>query len=150
SDFAERCRKAGFGAQMTEDVQSALWTKLIGLAANSALTSAARLPAGPLYSDPDVIEVVAAMIAETAAVARAAGVSLPNDVEETWLARIKSFPAGMYASMYHDLARGGRLELDGFSGHIVREGRRLGIPTPHHAALYAVLKPHRAGLTPLV
>jgi ketopantoate reductase len=36
--------------------------------------------------------------------------------------------------------------VEGFSGHIVREGRRLGVPTPYQAALYAVLKPHRAGL----
>jgi 2-dehydropantoate 2-reductase len=35
--------------------------------------------------------------------------------------------------------------LDGLSGHIVREGSRLGVPTPHHAALYAVLKPYREG-----
>ena len=47
--------------------------------------------------------------------------------------------------MYHDLARGAPLEVDGLSGHVVREGRRLGVPTPHHAALYAVLKPYRHG-----
>ena len=51
----------------------------------------------------------------------------------------------MYASMYHDLAKGVRLEVDGLSGRIVREGKRLGVPTPHHAALYAMLKPYRHG-----
>lgn len=149
ADFVERCRRSGFGAELTDDVRSALWNKLIGLAANAAMTSAARLPAGPLYGDPDVIEVVAALIGETTAVARAAGARLPADIEEIWLARLKGFPPGMYASMYHDIARGGPLEVDGFSGHVVREGRRLGVPTPHHAALYAVLKPHRAGLPTL-
>jgi 2-dehydropantoate 2-reductase len=146
-EFVARCRRAGFGAEMTDDVRGALWTKLVGLAANAALTSAARLPAGPLYSDPDVLDVVAALISETAAVARADGVTLAVDVEQTWLARLKGFPPGMYASMYHDIAKGGPLEVEGFSGHVVREGRRLGVPTPHHAALYAVLKPHRSGLS---
>jgi len=145
ADFAERCRRAGFGAEMTEDVRGALWGKLIGLSANAALTSAARLPAGPLYSDPDVIEVAAALVAESTAVARALGVDLPEDIVQTWVARFKGFPPGMYASMYHDIAKGGPLEVEGFSGHILREGRRLGVPTPHHAALYAVLKPHRDG-----
>jgi Ketopantoate reductase PanE/ApbA C terminal len=51
--------------------------------------------------------------------------------------------------MYHDVAKGGPLEVDGFSGHIVREGKPLGVPTPHHAALYAVLKPHAGGLATL-
>ena len=149
TDFAEHCRRAGFGAELTDDVRSALWNKLIGLSANAALTSAARLPAGPLYSDPDVLAVTAALIAESTAVARAQGVALPADIEHVWLARIKGFPPGMYASMYHDIAKGGPLEVDGLSGHIVREGRRLGVPTPHHAALYAVLKPHRGGLPTL-
>ena len=146
ADFVERCRKAGFSAEMTDDIQSALWTKFIGLAANAALTSAARLPAGPLYSDPDVIEVAAALIAEGASVARAAGAKVADDIEPVSVGRLKQFPPGMYASMYHDIAKGGPLEVDGLSGYIVREGRRLGVPTPYHAALYAVLKPHRAGM----
>jgi 2-dehydropantoate 2-reductase len=149
ADFTERCRLAGFGAEMTENVRGALWNKLVGLSANAALTAAARLPAGPLYSDPDVLEVAAALIAETTAVARAQDVTLPADIEDLWVARLKSFPPGMYASMYHDIAKGGPLEVDGFSGHIVREGKRLGVPTPHHAALYAVLKPHSGGLPTL-
>lgn len=146
ADFVARCQKAGFSAEMVDDIQSALWKKFIGLAANAALTSAARLPAGPLYSDADVVEVAAALIAEGTAVARAAGARLPADIETVSVQRLKEFPPGMYASMYHDIAKGGPLEVDGLSGYIVREGRRLGVPTPHHAALYAVLKPHRAGL----
>jgi 2-dehydropantoate 2-reductase len=146
ASFAERCKCAGFGAEMVEDIRGALWNKLIGLASNAALTSAARLPAGPLYADPYVVVVAAALVGEAAAVARAQGIHLPEGIEQAWLGRFRSFPAGMYASMYHDIAKGGPLELDGLSGHIVREGRRLGVPTPHHAALYAVLKPHERGM----
>lgn len=145
ADFVARCKRAGFSAEMTDDIQSALWTKFIGLAANAALTSAARLPAGPLYSDPDVVEVAARLIAEGTAVARAAGAKVADDIERVSVERLKQFPPGMYASMYFDIAKGGPLEVDGLSGYIVREGRRLGVPTPHHAALYAVLKPHRDG-----
>jgi 2-dehydropantoate 2-reductase len=144
-EFVERCRRAGFRAEMTGDVRKALWTKMIGLSTNAALTSAARLPAGPLYADPDVLTVAAALIGEAAAVARALGAAVADDVEEAALRQLQGFPPGMYASMYHDLAKGAPLEVDGLSGHIVREGRRLGIPTPHHAALFAVLKPYRDG-----
>jgi 2-dehydropantoate 2-reductase len=144
-EFVERCRRAGFRAEMTGDVRKALWTKMIGLSSNAALTSAARLPAGPLYADPDVLTVAAALIGEAATVARALGAAVADDVEEAALRQLQGFPPGMYASMYHDLAKGAPLEVDGLSGHIVREGRRLGIPTPHHAALFAVLKPYRDG-----
>ena len=43
------------------------------------------------------------------------------------------------------MVKGNRLEIDDLSGYVVREGRRLGVPTPHHAALYAVMKPYSAG-----
>ena len=144
-EFVGRCRRAGFGAEITGDARAALWRKMVGLSANAALTAAARLPAGPLYSDPDVLAVAAGLVGEAAAVARAAGGALPDDAEGAALRQLRGFPPGMYASMYHDLARGAPLEVDGLSGHVVREGARLGVPTPHHAALHAVLKPHRHG-----
>ena len=71
--------------------------------------------------------------------------TLLEDGDGAVWAGVVGFPAGMYASMYHDYAKGGPIEIEGMSGHIVREGRRLGVPTPHHATIYALLKPHRAG-----
>lgn len=144
-DFAARARRAGIATEISEDVRVVLWAKLVGLACNAALTAAARLPAGLIYHDPEILEVARALMTETAAVARAAGVPLPETIVEDWVARSLAFPPGMYASMAHDLMKGNPIEVDGFSGHVLREGRRLGIPTPHHAALYAVLKPHRNG-----
>jgi 2-dehydropantoate 2-reductase len=51
----------------------------------------------------------------------------------------------MMASMAHDLLRGGRLELPWLSGKVASLGRALGVPTPVHAMLYAVLKPFAEG-----
>jgi 2-dehydropantoate 2-reductase len=143
--FIDSCSKAGFRADMVDDVMSSLWEKFIGLSTNAALTTAARLPAGLLYGDPDVMEVARALMQEAAAVARAAGARLPGDIVERHMTILLRLPAGMYASMYHDYAKGGPIEIEGMSGYIVREGRRFGVPTPHHATIYALLKPHRAG-----
>ena len=57
----------------------------------------------------------------------------------------KAFPTDMMASMAHDLLRGGRIELPWLSGKVVALGRELGVPTPVHNVLYAVLKPHIMG-----
>jgi 2-dehydropantoate 2-reductase len=143
--FIDSCRKAGFKADMVDGVTSSLWEKFVGLSTNAALTTAARLPAGLLYGDPDVMEVARALMQEAAAVARAAGAKLPDDIVERHMTILPRLPAGMYASMYHDYAKGGPIEIEGMSGYIVREGRRFGVPTPHHATIYALLKPHRAG-----
>jgi ketopantoate reductase len=52
--------------------------------------------------------------------------------------------------MYYDFEEGNQLEIDWFSGYIAREGKRLGVPTPHHAALNAVLKPYLHGKPAIV
>jgi 2-dehydropantoate 2-reductase len=144
-DFVERCKKAGFSAVMSEDVNTSLWRKFVGLVTNAALTTASRLPAGPLYEDDDVLAAALEMAKEATAIGRAKGAKLPADIAETSTARLRQFPRTMYASMYHDYAKGGPIEIEGMSGYLVREGKKLGIPTPYHSAIYAVLKPHRAG-----
>jgi 2-dehydropantoate 2-reductase len=140
--FREACVGAGFGAEVVTDIRAALWHKFVGLTVNSALTSLVRQPAGVIYPDPDLMALARAGFAETAAVGKALGVRLPEDIVEWQAKNHLGFPAGMYASMYHDLIRGRRLELESLSGLVVREGKRLGIPTPFHSMAYACLKPH--------
>jgi 2-dehydropantoate 2-reductase len=50
------------------------------------------------------------------------------------------------ASMANDLIRGNRIELPWLSGKVVALGRELGVPTPVHATLHAVLKPYVEGV----
>jgi 2-dehydropantoate 2-reductase len=143
--FRDACTGAGIGAEVVADIRAAQWHKFVGLTVNAALTSLVRKPAGVVYHDPDIVALARAMFAESAAVARAMGVKLPEDIVEWQVRNHQNFPPGMYASMYHDLSRGTRLELDSLSGLIVRNGRELGVPTPLHSMAYACLKPYANG-----
>lgn len=143
--FRDACLSAGIGAEFVSDIRTAQWHKFVGLATNAALTSLARQPAGVVYHDPELATLARSGFGEGAAVARALGISFPADIVERMFATHQGFPPGMYASMYHDLVRGKRLELESLSGLIVREGRRLGVPTPMHAMAYACLKPYVNG-----
>ena len=140
--FRDACVGTGFSAEVVADIRAALWHKFVGLTVNSALTSLVRRPAGAIYPDPDLMAIARTGFAETAAVGKALGVKLPEDIVEWQAKNHLGFPAGMYASMYHDLIRGKRLELESLSGLVAREGRRLGIPTPFHSMAYACLKPY--------
>jgi 2-dehydropantoate 2-reductase len=144
--FRDACAAAGFGAEVVADIRAALWHKFVGLTVNAALTSLVRQPAGVVYHDPDLMALARAGFAEGAAVAKAMGVKLPDDIVEWQVKNHLGFPAGMYASMYHDLARGKRLELDSLSGLIIRKGKELGVPTPFHSMAYACLKPYINGV----
>jgi 2-dehydropantoate 2-reductase len=47
--------------------------------------------------------------------------------------------------MLEDLERGRRLELPWLSGAVARIGREVGVPTPIHTVIAAVLKPYVNG-----
>jgi 2-dehydropantoate 2-reductase len=143
--FRDACVAAGFGAEVVTDIRAALWHKFVGLTVNAALTSLVRQPAGVCYRDPDLVALARMGFSEGAAIARALGVRLPEDIVAWQVRNHQNFPADMYASMYHDVARGRRLELESLSGLIVRKGRELGVPTPFHAMAYACLKPYING-----
>ncbi|MGB8436096.1 MAG: 2-dehydropantoate 2-reductase [Burkholderiales bacterium] len=141
----DACTAAGIGAEVVADIRAAQWHKFVGLTVNAALTSLTRKPAGVVYHDPDILSLARAMFAEAAAVARAMGIGLPDDIVEWQIQNHQKFPPEVYASMYHDLVRGRRLELDGLSGLIIRKGRELGVPTPFHSMAYACLKSYVNG-----
>lgn len=143
--FRDACVAAGFGAEVVADIRAALWHKFVGLTVNAALTGLVRQPAGAIYPDPDLMALARAGFEEAAAVAKAMGVKLPDDIVEWQVKNHLGFPAGMYASLYHDLVRGKRLEVESLSGLIARKGKELDIPTPFHSMAYACLKPYVNG-----
>ena len=61
------------------------------------------------------------------------------------MAGVAGFAPAMKASMANDLEAGNRLELDWLAGKVIALGRKHGVPTPSHEAVYAMLKPYRMG-----
>jgi 2-dehydropantoate 2-reductase len=139
--FLALCQKAGFDATHSDQILTDLWMKFILLATNAAMTAATRTPVGLLRDDPDIEPLFARAYAEVVAVGRARGVKIPADAVERTIGFNRSAPPTMMASMAHDLIRGNRIELPWLSGKVVSLGRELGVPTPVHEVLYAVLKP---------
>jgi 2-dehydropantoate 2-reductase len=144
-DFYALCLKAGFDATLSEQILTELWTKFILLAANAGVMALARQPIGKVRDDPDMRPVLVAAYQETIDVGRARGISLPSDALDKVLDFLRHAPAAMKPSMAIDLDRGNRLELPWLSGKVVALGRELGVPTPTHSLIYAMLKPYIMG-----
>src|SRR3984957_16276849 len=144
-DFLALCLKAGFDATLSEQILTDLWMKFILLAANSGITALARQPIGALRDDPDMRPIFRAALQETFDVGRAKGVALPADAVERTLDFIAHLPPTMKASMALDLDRSNRLEVPWLSGKVAELGRQLGIPTPTHSMMYAMLNPYVMG-----
>jgi 2-dehydropantoate 2-reductase len=143
--FYALCQSAGFDAVNSNAILTALWEKFVLLATNSAIVALTRLPIGKLRDDPDVLALFEKGAAEVAAVGRASGVDLPQDIVAKTLQSTRNAPPDLMPSMAVDLLRGNRLELPWLAGKVVALGRKLGVPTPTHDVMYAALKPYSNG-----
>jgi 2-dehydropantoate 2-reductase len=144
-DFLALCQKAGFDATLSEQIVTELWMKFILLAGNAGITALARQPIGRLRDDPDIRPIFLAAFQETINVGRAKGIALPVDALEKILDFIGHAPPAMKASMALDLDRGNRLEVPWLNGKVAELGRQLGVATPTHSMIYAMLKPYAMG-----
>lgn len=136
---------AGIDAEVADDITRARWDKFIFLVGLSAATSLTGETIGTIRADPDLRAFLRAAMEETAAVARARGIDLPQDYVEERLAFADTLPETMTSSMYHDLAAGRPLEVEWLSGAVARMGAEAGIATPVNATVYAALKNRSAG-----
>jgi 2-dehydropantoate 2-reductase len=145
ADFLELCLKGGFEATLSDQILTDLWMKFILLASNASMMAATRQPIGKLRDDPDLRPIFQAAYQEVVAVGRAKGVALPADAVERVVELTSHMPPAMKASMALDLDRGNRLELPWLGGKVVALGRELGVPTPTHSMMAAMLKPYIMG-----
>ncbi len=132
---------SGIPVVLSDDIWRALWEKFIPLSAFSAMTVSTRLDIGHIRRTENSRALLRALIDETASIARAAHDTVPADAGQTAFDFLMQVPPDIHASMLDDLERGKRIELDWLSGEVIRRGRALGIPTPSHECIYAVLAP---------
>jgi 2-dehydropantoate 2-reductase len=137
--------KDGFDAELSSDIERAIWEKFVFIVGMSGLTTLTRNPIGPVRSDPDTRALLMEVLRETVTVGRTKGIHLDADFAEKRLAFIDTLPPQMTSSMHGDLERGNRLEVPWLSGAVARLGRELRVDTPANRAVYAALKLQAGG-----
>lgn len=142
----EACRKAKVEAQLSNDIQKALWQKFIMLVPLALVTGLARRPLGEIVSDPEAAALIDDAVREVAAVGKACGIALTEDDVERTIATLRTkFPPETKASLLFDLERGNRIEIEGLCGVVVRLGREKAVPTPINRVGYGVLRLYAGG-----
>ncbi|MEW5870696.1 MAG: 2-dehydropantoate 2-reductase [Chloroflexota bacterium] len=134
-------RETGITAEISENILKILWTKFVFIAAASGVGSLVRLPLGDYRSIPETRALIAGLMGEVEAVARAQGIALDADVVEQSLAFTDNAAPHIRPSMQLDVESGRRSELESMIGVIANKGRALGVPTPVADFVYAALLP---------
>lgn len=136
---------AGVSAPETDDIERDLWMKFVLFSAVSGVTAAGRCTIADILTYVPLTDLFHKVVAETAALARAKGIAIPDTAEaDTW-AMAQTLPPPMRASTAIDVEAGRPLEIEWISGAAHRLGQELGVPTPSNSALYALLLPHKNG-----
>lgn len=130
--IAEAFTACGLEAEASGDVRRLIWNKLLTNVSVSALTGVLQVPMGCISRDEHAWNLCRTLIREAVDVAAALGMDF-DCAEKT--AEIKALcdnsPNGL-TSIYADLRRGRRTEVDAISGSVVRAGKAAGVPTPCH------------------
>ncbi len=149
SDRVSRIHEAFAAADIQSyavgDGRVPIWEKFIFLVSLAAFTGAARLPIGPVWSDPFTKAQFLAGCREIEALARAEGVPVADDVVDRIVPYVDKIPGSMRSSLLIDLQQGKRIEVEALQGTVVRRGAARGVSTPIISTLYSVLKLHGAG-----
>ena len=153
SDAPEAARQvlASVGLKTHDRMDEVLWGKLL-INANNALNALSNIPLAQQLRDPVWRGHMAAVISEGLDVCRAAGIQpvafLP--IPLPWVVRVLRLPTWLFtrvarsmvavdpearSSMWEDLERGRKTEIDLLNGEIVTLGRKHGVPTPMNQLL---------------
>jgi len=132
-------RDAGIAVEISDNVDGALWAKLVINCAYNALSAITQLPYGRLVAGEGIEEAMRSVVAECLAVARADGVTVTG-ISWDVVRGIADAMAGQVSSTAQDVARGRRSEIDHLNGYVVARGRALGIAVPANQMLQAIVR----------
>ena len=144
-ELLDASKSAGFEGVLTDRIMVDIWEKFARLTVFSGMTALARAPIGQVINDPELLAMLESALHESIAVARGRQVPLPGRMFDEVVAALRTLPPHAKSSMLEDLERGRPLELPWLSGAVVRIGEAVGVPTPTHRQIVALLRPHVAG-----
>src|SRR3954452_11551774 len=139
--LADACTRGGMPTTAVADARGPQWRKVIFNAATNPLGALTGLTHGRLCEQRPLRRLVTQLVDEGKAVAAAQGIQLDADPED--LIDYAARPEIAYdhkASMLQDVEARRQTEVDYLTGGIAEFGRKLGVPTPAHDSIWALVK----------
>lgn len=141
--FAE----AGIDSEIAEDIEQALWNKLVYICGLSGMTCITHSSFAEVMDSPETREMTLGVITEAATVGKAAGVNLASDLIDSIMNVFIEDKDHLISSMHADLTAGRPMEFGNLNGKVSQLGGELGVPTPINDFITACLTPqHKRAL----
>ena len=133
-------KKANIDAQYRTDIEHIAWEKYVFISPFASATTYLQKTMHDVLDSNDGKELLEKLLAEVLSIAKAKQIVLPENIRDQIVEKVSGFPKTTKTSMQTDFEKGSRAELETFTGYIVREARKFGIPVPTHEHVYDALK----------
>lgn len=137
--IASTLTEAGLETEATPEAEVAIWKKLCVNCCTCGIGTVTRLSCGQVCEKPDGAALVTEIIREVCAVANAKGLKLDYDKELAHFFEVYT-TSTHYASMVQNAKKKMKTEVETITGAVVREGKKLGIPTPYNTTIYHLIR----------
>ncbi len=132
--------KAGFETHVSDDVAGLVWSKLVINVGINALTAITGQANGKLVESEETKSIMADLVGEAVAVARARGISLGYADPLATVCEVAHKTGANRSSMLQDFDRHRASEIEVMNGAIVREGQSAGVPVPVNTTITRVVR----------
>ncbi|KRG08529.1 oxidoreductase [Staphylococcus sp. NAM3COL9] len=124
--------------ELTNDIDDAIWYKLLVNLAINSVTALSRRPAEVLQV-PGIKQLCKQLLVEGVAIAQAENVYFDDDIIDDILTIYDGYPNQMGTSMYYDIISGNALEIEGIQGFLFKKARIHQLVTPVLDTIYPLL-----------
>jgi 2-dehydropantoate 2-reductase len=128
--------------RLSDQIVTDMWHKYLFIATMSGVTTLFRAPIGPIRDGEYGQEIILRLAKEIAAVMRAHGAPIAEQIEEKQLAQMNEMAPEMKSSMQRDMEKGQMVEADHLQGYLLKLAQQYHMDTPllkvvyHHLKLY--------------
>jgi 2-dehydropantoate 2-reductase len=127
--------RAGLPTYLASDIDYRIWRKLCVNITLTVLTAAINTAIGPVGESEAGQALMRPLVQEAVAVARAKGIPLEFDDAYGYVEELREKAFHHIGSTTGDMQNMRMTEVDAMTGAVVREGRKVGVPTPVNEAI---------------
>jgi 2-dehydropantoate 2-reductase len=138
-NLVELMKISGIEVDLASDVESLIWGKLLINVGINALTAILNVQNGKLLEFSPARQLLSDLVMEGRELTKQKKIKIPYDDPVARVEEVCRLTSKNFSSMYQDLNRSGRTEIDFINGAIVREGKALDIPCPYNESVTRII-----------
>lgn len=133
--------------EISTDIQSDLWKKLIYISALSGISCLLRQEFKSILSEQESKKLVISVLEESLSVANALGTNISTDIVQNVIEEFEKKSSNLISSMYEDLKSNKLTEYEVINGVVSKLGKQMEVKTPINDIITIILQLHNQNIS---